>query len=230
MKGRPQRAHGITVPYGAPTHELIAQTQGETAMRWVAFIALAHDPSSDARDALRRATRSPDPHVRRAAIEALSCRTVEPDDAALIVSAFADAAGHVVRTACEAAASARIRDAHAHVLALVSCADAATRRTALRALRHLWQADDFGAVFRVFQEDQSPEVRNEAAWTLRAWVRLFAAWHRDGLHRHRLWACEIAREFGAHEVADSLAALTTDRDGLVRRAAKQALSMCSDSR
>jgi HEAT repeat protein len=85
-------------------------------------------------------------------------------------------------------------------------------------------------VFDTFRTDRSPEVRKEAAWTLRrhvtkeTWRTLFDAWHHDSLHRHRCWACEIAADFGGPDLAESLSQLANDEDGLVRRAAKDALS------
>lgn len=230
MKQRPETLNGVPVPYGAPIDELIAQAKGEVPARWVAFVALAHDPSSHARDALREAARSNDSHVRRIAIEALACRAPETDDTFLIVGALRDPDHVVVRTACEAAATLAIREAHDRVVELIVSVDASTREVALCALRQLWQSDDFRPVFRVFQNDPSPEVRKAAAWTLRnyvtadTWRPLFEAWYRDSVHRHRIWACEIAAEYGGPDVAERLKSLTGDQDGLVRRAAENALS------
>jgi HEAT repeat protein len=221
--------NGVPVPYGAPTDELIQQAKGKAPARWAAFLALARDPSPQASDALREATRSDDPYVRRAAIEAVGARPLDPDSASLIVRALDDPDGRVVRTTCDAAATHRIDAAHDRVVRLVTSPDANTREVAVRALLALWQGD-FTAVFEVFRKDRSPRVRKEAAWTLRkyvaaeTWQPLFDVWSRDSVHRHRLWACEIAAEFGGPGVVEQLSLLRNDQDGLVRRAATKALS------
>jgi HEAT repeat protein len=230
MKRRPELLNGVPVPYGAPTDELIQQAKGEAPACWAAFLALASDLSSRASEALREAMRSDDPYVRRAAIEAVAARPPDPDHASLIVEALEDPDGRVVHAACDAAATLGIREAHDRVVRLVTSADASTREVAVRALLALWHPADFTAVFDVFRKDRSLRVRKHAAWTLRkyvseeTWQPLFDAWSRDPLHRHRLWACEIAAEFGGPGVREQLSLLRNDQDGLVRRAATKALS------
>jgi HEAT repeat protein len=148
-----------------------------------------------------------------------------------MVRALGDPDGAVVRAACHAAAILRIPEAHNRVAELITNPDASTREVALGALRALWESGDFRAVFEVFQKDPSPGVRKEAAWTLRdrvtadTWRPLFEAWHEDPVHRHRLWACEIAAEFGGPDVVGQLSLLRNDHDGLVRRAATNALAV-----
>jgi HEAT repeat protein len=230
MKRRQQIECGVPVPYGVPTGELVRQAKAQPPARWAAFVALAYDPSAEAADALRDAARDDDPHVRRAAIEAIGARVPDAYDAPLIVGALVDPSNVVVRTACDVAASLRIREAHDRVVQLLKDADANTRQTAARTLRALWEPQDFATLFEVLRSDPSPRVRKEAAWTLRdhvardTWKALFEIWCRDPLHRHRVWACEIAAEFGGRETADHLSVLRNDNDGLVRRAANKALS------
>jgi len=124
----------------------------------------------------------------------------------------------------------RIREAHDRVVELIKDPDASTREAAVRALRSLWEPDDFAGVFEVFLKDRSQKVKRKAAWTLRGqvvrgtWRPLFDAWCSDALHRHRQWACEIAAEFGGRDVQEQLLLLRNDGDGLVRRAATNALS------
>ncbi len=230
MMPRREVFNGVPVPYGAPTEELIRQANGNVPMCWAALVALAHDPSPRASEAIREATRSHDPYLRRAAIEAVASRPSSPDSVSSIVEALADRDGRVVRTACHAAATLGAREARDRVVALMKSSDASTREAALRALRALWDPDDFGAVFEVFRTDRSPRVKKEAAWTLRqhvaddTWQTLLDVWRRDPLHRHRLWACEIGAEFGGSRVVEALLLLRNDQDGSVRRAATKALS------
>jgi HEAT repeat protein len=167
--------------------------------------------------------------VRRAAIDVIASRP-HADAAPLIVCALKDPDGSVVRTACQAAASLEIREAHDDVVALLASPDAGTREVALAALRALGDADDFERVFEVVRRDPSERVRKAAAWVLRdhvatrTWRPLFDAWHHDPIPRHRVWACEIAAEFGRADVALALSAMKDDPDGHVRRAAAIALS------
>lgn len=50
------------------------------------------------------------------------------------------------------------------------------------------------------------------------------SWREDPLHRHRVWACEIAAVFGGADVIEALQMLATDPDGHVRRTAEHALA------
>jgi len=218
------------VPYGVPTQELIQQANGAPPACWAAFVALAQDASSQALQALLEAAHSRDPHIRRAAIEAIASRQLSAAVTSAMIGALSDSDGAVVRAACHAATTLAARDAHERLVGLVASADPLTREVALGALRVLWDPGDFEVVFEVFRRDRSPTVRKKAAWTLRAhvtaetWRPLFEAWRQDPLHRHRLWACEIAAKFGRAEIREYLSMLAEDQDGLVRRAATRALS------
>jgi HEAT repeat protein len=230
MTQRPETLNGVPVPYGAPTQELILQANGAAPACWAAFVALAKDPSSQALQALIEGARGRDPHVRRAAVEAIASRPLNAEIAAVIIGALNDSDGSVVRTACRAAPALRTRDAHDRLIGLIASIDPHTREVALGALKVLWESDDFEVVFEVFRKDRSPRVQNEAASTLRArvtagtWRPLFEAWRRDPLHRHRLWACEIGAKFGGADILEHLSVLAEDQDGHVRRAATKALS------
>jgi HEAT repeat protein len=230
MTQKPDRLNGVPVPYGAPTQELIQQANAAAPACWAAFVALAQDPSSQAQQARFEAARNRDPHVRRAAVEAIASRPVDTEIASVIIRALNDSDGAVVRTACDAAATLGTREAHERLVGLIASADSHTREVALRALRALWESRDFAAVFEIVRRDSSPSVQMEAAWTLRAhvtaetWRPLFEAWRRDPIDRHRLWACEIAATFGRADIAEHLSVLAEDQDGLVRRAASHALS------
>ncbi|MGJ4951031.1 HEAT repeat domain-containing protein [Bradyrhizobium sp. HKCCYLS20291] len=76
-------------------------------------------------------------------------------------------------------------------------------------------------------------VRREAAWTLRAnvasldWLQLFEAFRVDDPPRHRVWACELAGQFGNADVVAQIEPLRSDRDGHVRTAAAAATDALS---
>ena len=230
MTQQTDKLNGVPVPYGAPTQELIRQANGPAPTCWAAFVALARDASPLALQALLEAARNRDPHVRRAAVEAIGSRPSSAEIASVIIGALNDSDGLVVRTACHAAATLRAREAHARLIGLIASADPRTREVALGALGALWESGDFELVFDVFRKHSSPRVQRAAAWTLRThvtvetWQPLFEAWRQDPLHRPRLWACEIAAEFGRTDILERLSVLAEDQDGLVRRAARKALS------
>jgi len=146
----------------------------------------------------------------------------------LILDGLTDESAVVVRAACEAASALDLQDAHPRFLDLLRAAEPATREEAIRALGSLWKAEDFEIVLTVFRSEHEATVRKEAAWVLRrhasqgTWKQLFDAWRMDDVHRHRLWACELAGEYGGREVLPYLRELGRDQDGLVRRAAEQA--------
>ncbi|HEX5504038.1 MAG TPA: HEAT repeat domain-containing protein [Thermomicrobiales bacterium] len=178
---------------------------------------------------LTELTSSPDWQYRRSAAEALGYHRFGRQATSTLSRLLGDPSPYVVRTACDAVARLALHDAHDAVAALLRSSEAATRLRAVEALVALWQPDDFAPAFAAYRADSSEEMRRQAAWTLRAtasedtWQRLFEAWHRDPLPRHRVWAVELAAAFGDNEVKAQVQALTTDRDGHVRKAAQRSL-------
>jgi hypothetical protein len=77
-------------------------------------------------------------------------------------------------------------------------------------------------------------VRKQAAWTLNKnvgpehWRRLFEVWAKDGLPRHRVWACSLAERFGDRTVLAELHALCSDPDGHVRMAGERAAQVVAE--
>lgn len=103
------------------------------------------------------------------------------------------------------------------------------RDVALGALRGLWTTADFDPVWRLYKEDPLERVRRNAAFLLREhadlpnWSTLFEAWWNDPLPRLRVWAIELAEQFGEGSLPP-LHPLLQDPDGHVRRAASRALA------
>ena len=229
MKNRPTTRNGIEVPYGASVDQLAGLVRGGTPERWAAFVALAHVPEESGLAILSESVRSPDPHVRRAAVEAIGVHPEGRRLSAQVCSLLSDTHDFVVRSACEAAARRRVMEAHDAILALLDAKPKSSRQTALQALRELWQDADFKRVLQAFTSETSTAVRKEAAWTLRStvsastWRQLFTVWCGDALPRHRGWACELAALYGSGEVLTDLERLTHDVDGHVRKVAAQAV-------
>jgi HEAT repeat protein len=97
----------------------------------------------------------------------------------------------------------------------------------------LWLDSDFEPVFKIHITDKNGNVRTQAAWTLRRnvaqgnWKTLFEVWQKDEMSRHRVWACELAAQFGTVSNLSVLKKLSDDKDGHVRKAAKKAIGILS---
>jgi HEAT repeat protein len=167
--------------------------------------------------------------VRRAALEAIGHHANGSKLEPLVLKRFDDRSPHVVRTACQSAASLGLFSAHDRILSLLNDSSPSTREVAVRALSSVWRPSDFDVVMKCFQKDHSNAVRKEASWTLGQhitkdnWKKLLCVWSTDSIPRHRSWACEIAGEFGSSNIREPLEKLLNDVDGHVRRAAKLAL-------
>ncbi len=236
MDRRPQRVNGVAVPYDTPVSELRAHLHPPGPHAWAACVALGQHPGRDAFTLLVELAVSSDWRYRHAAVEALAAHPLGREAAALLGARFGDPSPYVTRAACRAAAALGLQGLHDAVAALLRADEVATRAEALRALTALWQPTDFAPVIARFRTDPAEEVRRQAAWTLRAntsadtWRRLFDAWRRDPVPRHRTWAVELAAAIGAREVEQQLRELVEDPDGHVRKAARDALRRLGEAR
>jgi HEAT repeat protein len=193
----------------------------------VAFFALGARGDLESLDLLTESTRSDDPYVRRAALEAIGQHRLGSQEEAIVCRMLQDANEYVVRTACDVAAELRLGSAHALITALLKDPTIETRISALLALRSLWRPEDFALVESCFRCDTSAKVRYQAAWVLHAHAdaqtaaQLCSLWRDDPLPRHRVWACDLVHRF---RLADSgfLQKLICDKDGHVRLAARRA--------
>jgi HEAT repeat protein len=220
---------GIPIPYGASLDTLKAIVDGPVPERWAAFRALEATPGADALATLVHYASSPDPHVRRAAIEGIGRHADGRLASEAVCDALREAEPFVVQTACRAASTLGLSDTHDLVRLLLLSSSTDTRCAAIAAVDSLWRESDYEAVLRLFKTDPSEDVRKQAAWTLRAhvtvaaWAELFELWWDDPLPRYRTWACEVASAFGTADVAPRLSALANDNNGHVRTAAERAL-------
>lgn len=227
---KPDAWQGEPIPYDAPTAELRERVRVAGPPAWAAFRALAERDTDEALHALAEAARFDDPFLRRAAVGSIGLHPRGRALAATLTAALHDVDEYVVRTACAAASLLRLAESHDTVRGLLTHRMPTIRESALRTLGSLWTPDDFEPVLHVFRQDSSEEVRDEAAWVLRAhateehWRALFDAWSRDPLARRRLWACEVAGSFGDTGVLPELEQLRADKDGHVRKAAVRAMA------
>ncbi len=225
---RPQILNGVPIPQEASVADLrnTIGTSGPGA--WAAVRALADKSEPDALAALVELTRSTDPHLRRAGVEAIGMHALGQSASDVVCRLLHDKQGFVVRSAIEAAVRLSLSAAQERILKLAKASDESTRSAALRGLASLWRTTDFTLVFDCYAHDPSEKVRREAAWTLRqnadsdCWQRLFTAWSIDPLSRHRVWACQLAEAFGSKDLLPELESLQRDADGHVRSAAKRA--------
>ncbi len=227
---KPPSYNGIPIPYDDDIDTLCQTLKTPGAATWAACIALGHKTDVAALEILEQLVLAEDWRYRRIAIEAMAAHQLAVTRAALICQCLRDPSPYVVRTTCSVVAALKLHSAHASLRELAYGAMSETRCAALRALKELWQPTDAAWVVSLFQHDPSPQVRREAAWTLRqnvdqdTWERLFELWSADPLPRHRVWACELARAFGFISYIPILQLMGNDRDGHVRTAASQALA------
>jgi len=225
---KPQIWNGVPIPYNAHVADLRGMVESPGPRAWAAIRALAEKPEPDALAVLVELTGSSDPHVRRSTVEAIGIHRSGRTVSDVVCQLLQDPADFVVRSAIQAAANLGLGAAHERVLSLVKAAEESTRLAALHALKDLWRPSDFDAVFDRYIHDRSDGVRKQAAWTVHKnagkehWERVFSAWSKDLVPRHRVWACELAGSFGSRAVLPALVTLRTDRDGHVRRAARRA--------
>lgn len=221
---------GVPIPYDRPVEELRQIIEsGVMGERWASFCALAADNSKPSLELLSEYAGSSDPHIRRAAIEAIGDNQNGESLAAVIRNAMVDESPVVVRTALNSAIRLKLYDLCADILNLVESLDFRTQDSALRAIEMLWHPGCFDTVFKIFCSTPDDAVRKAAGFALHRnvdeshWKTLFQAWHADPLPRHRSWACELTFRFGLGEHQTELESLTTDSDGHVRKSALKAL-------
>jgi HEAT repeat protein len=226
---KPPTLNGVPIPYDAPIPDLRAAIKDPGPKAWAAIRALAEKSEPDALTTLIEVSKSPDPHVRRAAMEGIGMHRSGQAACAEVCQALDDRDSLVIRAALAAAANLRLEPAHAQIIGLVTAAEESTRLAASRAPEGLWRPLDFDVVFERYLHDRSDSVRQQAAWTLHKnvgaehWERVFSVWSKDTLPRHRIWACQLAGRFGSRAVVPVLEELRADSDGHVRDMAERAL-------
>jgi hypothetical protein len=184
-------------------------------------------------NALAEAVACGDQFVRRMAVEIIGRHSQGLALRGVILKALSDQSGYVVRTACEVVARWQLIEARESVVALLTNASAETLKAAIRTLDTIWLDADFLPVFRIYTGAPEIGIRTEAAWVLRRraasanWRLLFDAFGKDGLPRHRQWACELAETFSEPDIVPVLLPLASDADGHVRKAALQAIRTLS---
>jgi HEAT repeat protein len=233
MATRPSLNNGVPIPYDNEVEELRRRVKNPGPEAWAACLALGYKADKNAFEILEELAVSDDWRYRRSAIEAMAVHRLALTRIAFFCGCLEDPSPYVVRTACQVVADLKLDDAHDSLRKLVHSGAADTRIAALRALKELWKPSDYALVFSVFQSDVSEQVRRQATWTLRSnvdkgnWVPLFEAWRADPLHRHRVWACELAGKFGGNNLSQTLKAMLKDPDGHVSKAAARALERLS---
>jgi HEAT repeat protein len=229
----PQQINGTPILYDAPLEILLEHIKSHSAKTGPAFVALGAHSSEQSLAALVSTAKGKDADFRRAAVEAIACHSLGITQAKLICDLFQDSDEIVVRAACRAASNLKLSESHSQILAFLNSKNPKTREVALEALNNLWLDSDFEQVFKVHTTDRNSNVRKQAAWTLQKniaqknWSKLFEIWHKDETSRHRVWACELAAQFGSESTLPILEKLSNDRDGHVRKAAKKAIGILS---
>jgi HEAT repeat protein len=181
----PETCNGEPIPYHEPIEVLRTRVRASGSKAGAAILALAGRPEPEAIAILVDLTRSPDPYLRRAGLEAIGYSPSGPNASDVVLNLLQDKYGFVVRTACEVAAVLGLARAHDRILELAETGEEATRLSALSALESLWVSTDFEKVFARYVKDRSACVRKRAAWTLyqnvspEHWEQVFESWSND---------------------------------------------------
>jgi len=157
-----EAAHNSQAP---PSHSPITEAELPTPHQAVRELASRADAT--ALRALADAAIADDQFLRRTAVEVIGIHPLGRELAGIILNALHDPSEYVVRTACDVVARWELNEAHDLVLARVTSASRATRRSAIRALDKIWLDRDVPILLRIYRSDPDPGVRREAARALR---------------------------------------------------------------
>lgn len=196
---------------------------------WAACKALGRQQDTESLAIIIGLMHSSDWRYRRCAVAAVASHSLGITAADEILALLKDSSPYVVRQACLTVADLHLDKGHTAVLQLTTSADPATRQVALIALSKIWEPSDFAYVLDRYLHESNGTIKREAAWILHkhrsadTWQVLFKLWLTDDLPRHRIWATQLAGEFGPASIKSALEVLLTDKDGHVRQAAKRAI-------
>ncbi len=135
----------------------------------------------------------------------------------------------VFRTACETARDLKFCSAAELIVKGLDSQSIGKIRSSLHGLEYAWSDECFDSVFQLYKNHISIEVRKSAGYPLKInasnfnWSKIFEAFSKDKIDRHRVWAGKIAYKYGDHSVIDALQKLVTDKNGHVRWHAKRAI-------
>ena len=223
---KPNNINGVPIPYDATIADLQNLVKSPVPICWVVIRALSAKNEIEALETLVGLINSPDWRFRRSAAEAIGISPIGRDSSEDICRLLYDPNSYVKRAAIEAAAKLRLSCAHDKILSLIKAVDVNTKITALAALEDLWNPGDFYPIFDRYLYDTSDRVHKISAKTIHRnidtehWRETFSEWVKDSIPRHRIWACELLRNFGSKSDLAILPTLLQDNDGHVRQAAK----------
>ena len=195
--------------------------------RWAATFALLEVNGQAYFEALGTLLNSSNVDVRNAVIYTIGEHPDGRSAGALVLRGLADAEISVARSACRAAGKLRLMEANALMMALLKKLDGEMFEV-LAAISIVWLPSNYLPVLEIFRKGRDADNRKAAASVLRDhvtaenWKELFDGWKSDKTPRHRVWACELAGQFGGQQLTQELEILRHDANGHVRKAAVRA--------
>jgi len=225
---KPDKAFGVTVPYGLPVADLRARLDKPGPPAWAACLALGYKPEPDALALLTELAKDKEWSLRNLAVQGLGVHPLGAQAAELVIQALSDPLPVIVRTACDAAARLGLANARKPLVGLLASADPQVRLQAVRALGRLWSTEVYPPVWSLSRKETVDSVRKEAEITLRrtataqTWRRLFDRWKLDPHPTLRVLACGLLGEFAQSGDLPELRRLVRDRSVHVRKAAEHA--------
>lgn len=228
--------NGYLAPYEASVNELLQIIDdAKPGERWAASYALSKKDVILPKDIIDHLFSSSDVDTKRSVVNMIGNHKFGIEYKSIVLDALIDKNEVLRRTACGAARELKLLEANDAIISMLKSPSLAAKTDALRALEIVWREDNFDIIFDVYSSETDIELTKRAAWVLYCnanksnWRKMFDYWKIDNINRHRLWSCKIAGKYGSLENIDDLNTLCNDKDGHVRKAAKNAIAQISIS-
>lgn len=180
-------------------------------------------------EALVASAANPDQWHRRLAIEAIGDHKLGRQASAVVRRSLSDQSPYVVRTACQAVANLKLKDARQDILPLLKADDPSTGTVVVEALGAISDDSDFDTLLKIIDYDDHPDVQASAEGALKQlvgahnWRILFDRWRGHAEQDSRRWVCELAGQYGDVRDIRKLEGLTHDQSLHVRVAVRRAI-------
>lgn len=231
---KPENVNGIKVPYDLDESALITLLENPKT-KWAAFTALGYKDSDTSLQLLIEYYNSKDLYNRIAALKAIADHSKGSQAEKVFSHALADENPHIVTNACLAVSQLGLMLFHDTVAKLIDSNNFSIREEAIRAIGSLWQESDLAKMVHILNKENDL-CRKIAADNLRRhansinWFEIFKLLSEaEHPPRFRVYACDIALEYGNEKAINILLKLSKDADGHVRKHAAKALDRITRS-
>lgn len=221
--------NGIEIPHNL-NEEMLEKLLASWPEKWAAFEALGNKNTLRSLEILKKYALSQDKYEKVAAIKALSNHTLGAHTADILHENLSAPDELIITTAIEAIGKLTLKQFHDEIHCMLKSRSSEIRNSAIRSINQIWLSSDLDELSLIYQKDQL--CRKEAAYVLyqhadpHNWKTIFELLaHDEQVHRHRVWACHIAGQYGGKDIIEAIKILANDKDGHVRRHAEHTLAI-----